>query len=240
VPGRQPLVVARGDGRTYIDRWTKVLQLDPQRRPWMVHVETWNEWHEGTDIAHSREYGRSYIVLTRLFADLWHGGTVLHLPGSYINADRVGWEPRKPRGLELRPSGGDGNWELKAFEDTQAAVTTPNPHSQTGRYLYFNVDDAFAYGLLGGPVLLRVTYGDGGCSSFGIEYDSTVDEGPLAGAFRPAGATAVADTGKWKTVEFRLSDCRFMNRCNGADLRLAVTGGNLELAVSRVDLRKAN
>ena len=30
----------------------------------MVHVETWNEWHEGTDIADSREYGRRYIVLT--------------------------------------------------------------------------------------------------------------------------------------------------------------------------------
>jgi hypothetical protein len=80
VPGRQPLVVEREDGRTYIERWTKVLQLDPRRRPWMVHVETWNEWHEGTDIAHSREYGRSYIVLTRLFADLWHAGTQLRPP----------------------------------------------------------------------------------------------------------------------------------------------------------------
>jgi len=53
VPGRQPLIVERRDGQTYIDRWTKVLQLDPERRPWMVHVETWNEWHEGTDVAHS-------------------------------------------------------------------------------------------------------------------------------------------------------------------------------------------
>ncbi len=238
VPGRQPLIVERHDGRTYIERWTKALQLDTRRRPWMVHVETWNEWHEGTDIAHSREYGRSYIVLTKLFADMWHAGTHLNLPSGYANAGSVAWEPGKPRGLDLRPSGGDGNWELRSFDDARAAVTLPNPHSQTNRYLYFNVDDAFAYGLLDGAVLLRITYRDGGCSSFAVEYDSTRDEGPLAGAFRPAGATAVAGTGTWKMAQFRLPECRFMNRGNGADLRLAVTGGGMELAVSRAEIKK--
>ena len=240
VPGRQPLVVERKDGRTYIDRWTKLLQLDPKARPWMVHVETWNEWHEGTDIAHSREYGRSYIVLTRLFADLWHAGTHLNLPSSYINADSVSWEPDKPRGLDLRPTGGDGNWELRGFAGQRAAVTLPNPHSQATRYLYFNVDDAFAYGLLGKPLRLSITYRDAGCSSLAVEYDSTVNEGPLAGAFRQAGSTAVTGTGLWKTVEFRLPDCRFMNRCNGADLRLVAAGPELELAVRQVRLQKAN
>jgi len=72
VPGRKPLIVQRKDGQTYIDRWKKLLVLEPRQRPWMVHIETWNEWHEGTDIAESGEYGRSYIVLTRLFADMWH------------------------------------------------------------------------------------------------------------------------------------------------------------------------
>jgi len=239
VPGRQPLVVERRDGRTYIERWTKVLQLDPKRRPWMVHVETWNEWHEGTDIAHSREYGRSYIVLTRLFADLWHAGTQLRLPGSYIDAAGVSWGPDKARGLDLRPSGGDGNWERRTFDGVPAAVSTPNPHSQTSRYLYFNVDDAFAYGLAGTGVLLKVTYRDRGCSSFGVEYDSMLDEGPLAGAFRPGAAATITGTGDWKIAEFRLPDCRFMNRGNGADLRLAVQGGGLELAIRRVELSKA-
>jgi len=240
VPGRQPLIVPRQDGGTYIERWTKVLQLDPKRRPWMVHVETWNEWHEGTDVAHSREYGRSYIVLTRLFADLWHSGTRLALPGSYVNADSVSWEPGKPTGVNLQPSGGDGNWELRPFDGTQAAVGTPNPHSPTTRYLYFNVDDAFAYGLAGRGVLLKVTYRDGGCASFGVEYDSMVTEGPHGGAFRPAGGTTVTGTGQWKTAEFRLPDCRFMNRCNGADLRLAASGGEIELAISHVELKKTD
>jgi len=240
VPGRQPLVVDRRDGRTYADRWTKLLQLDPKARPWLVHVETWNEWHEGTDIAQSREYGRTYLVLTRLFADLWHAGARLDLPSSYLNAPGVGWEPDRPGGLDLRPSGGDGNWELREVAGVRAAVTLANPHSPASRYLYFNVDDAFAYGLLGKPVVLTITSRDLGCSSLAVEYDSTVSEGPQDGAFRPAGSTAVAGTGLWKTAEFRLSDCGFMNRGNGADFRLVVAGGPMDLAVSRAGLRKAD
>jgi hypothetical protein len=240
VPGRRPLIVERKDGGTYIDRWTRVLQLDPKIRPWMVHVETWNEWHEGTDIAHSREYGRSYIVLTRLFADLWHAGMCLNLPSSYINARAVSWTPAEPNGLDLRPSGGDGNWELRGFGDARAAVALPNPHSRVSRYLYFNVDDAFAYGLLGRPLLLRITYRDAGCSSLAVEYDSTVNQGPFGGAFRPAGSLAVTSTGAWKTAEFPLPDCCFMNRANGTDFRLVVGGGRGELAVSQLTLQKAD
>ena len=238
VPGREPLIVERRDGRTYIDRWTKTLQLDPAARPWMVHVETWNEWHEGTDIAHSREYDRTYIVLTRLFSDLWHARTQLHFSWSYVNADAIAWQVEKPAGLDVRPSGGDGVWATRAFGDHQAVVSRPNPHSQTSRYLYFDVDDAFACGMVGKGEILRVTYRDAGCSSFAVEYDSTVNEGPLEGAFRPAGRMQVAGTGEWKTAQFRLPDCQFMNRNNGVDFRLAVFGGDFELAVSRVELRK--
>ena len=36
-----------------------------------VMIETWNEFHEGTDIAHSREYGRHYLELNRQYADLF-------------------------------------------------------------------------------------------------------------------------------------------------------------------------
>jgi len=240
VPGRQPLSITRRDGATYIDRWTKVLQLDPATRPWLAHVETWNEWHEGTDIAHSREYGRSYIVLTRLFADMWHAGTQLRFPWGYANAKAVTWEPDQAAGLDLRPSGGDGVWEVRRVEDRHAALSLPNPHSTTSRYLYFNVDDVFAAGLSNEPVKLRVRYRDSGCTSFRVEYDSRVNEGPLEGAFRPAGEVQIADTGLWKTAEFRLSECGFMNRCNGADLRLAVVGGAMEFAVTRAEIRKGD
>lgn len=239
VPGRQPLIVDRRDGATYIERWSKVLQLDPKRRPWMVHVETWNEWHEGTDVAASREYGRAYIALTKLFADMWHSGTQLRLSSGFADAERVSWEPQKAAGITLSPSGGDGNWQPRTIGGVPAVVSMPNPHSPVSRYLYFNVDDVFAYGLGDTPLTLSVTYRDAGCTTMAVEFDSTVNEGPLDGAFRPAGSTAIAGSGQWKTAEFKLSDCRFMNRSNGGDFRLVITGGELELAVRRVELHKA-
>ena len=127
---------------------------------------------------------------------MWHTGTQLRFPWGYANAEAIAWDAKKPTGLDLRASGGDGVWEIRLFGDSRAAVTLANPHSQTGRYLYFDVDDAFASGLMGRPVVLRVTYRDAGCSSFTVEYDSTVNEGPLAGAFRPAGGVEIVGTAR--------------------------------------------
>ena len=239
VPGRTPLVVKRYDGKTYIERWLKVLQLKTERRPWIVHIETWNEWHEGTDIAASREYGRSYIVLTRLFSDMWRTKTNLRLPSSYLDANSVSWQPGQSKGLTLVESAGDGVWKIAKFGDVEAVTSAPNPHSQTSRYLYFNVDDAFAYELYDQTVSVSVTYRDTGCSSFLVEYDSSNPQsGLFEGAFRPVGNVTIEASGKWKTVKFTLPQCRFANRCNGADFRIAILGGDLELAVNNVTLTR--
>jgi hypothetical protein len=239
VPGRQPLIVERHDGQTYIDRWLQLLALRAESRPWIVHVETWNEWHEGTDIAHSREYGRSYIVLTRLFADMWRAKTVLKIASSYADADGVKWMPGRAEGLNIRPSGGDGVWKKVTTPDGEAVVSAANPHSDNNRYLYFDVDGAFAYGLFNQTAVVTVTYHDAGCSAFCIEYDNTDPaKGLLEGAFRKVGNIAIDDTGTWKTAEFNLTQCRFMNRCNDADLRIVVLGGKLELAVKKVELMR--
>ena len=237
VPGRAPLIVERRDGKTYAERWSKVLQLNPKHRPWMVHVETWNEWHEGTDIADSREYGRSYIVLTRRFADMWRTKTQLRVQVPYPDANSVTWGAGQPKGLELRQSGGDGFWKAKKFGTVEAVVSDTNPHSDKSRYLYFNVDDAFAYELFGRTVLVSVTYRDAGCSSFRLEYDNANHQmGSFEGAFRPVGNIPVGRTGKWRTAKFTLPQCRLMNRCNGADFRIVILGGDLALAISRVKL----
>ncbi len=237
VPGRTPLVVERRDGQTYIECWLKVLQLNPDQRPWMMHIETWNEWHEGTDVAHSREYGRSYIVLTRLFADIWRTKTRLSLSAGYADAGSVVWALGRPKGLNLRQSSGDGVWQVKKFAEVESVVSEPNPHLSKSRYLYFNVDDAFAYELFGETVSVSVTYRDAGCSSFRLEYDNANPaKGLFEGAFRAVKGISVGRTGKWKTREFTLPQCRFMNRCNGTDFRIVIIGGDLSLAVSRVEL----
>ena len=237
VPGRKPLIVERRDGQTYIDRWLQVLALRADNRPWIVHVETWNELHEGTDVADSREYGRSYIVLTRLFADMWHTKTVLKIASGYADADSVKWTPGRAEGLNIRPSDGDGVWKKVITPDGEAIVSATNPYSDNNRYLYFDVDGAFAYGLFDQTATVTVTYCDTGCSAFCVEYDNTdPTKGLLDGAFRKIGNVAVGDTGAWKMAEFTLTQCRFANRCNNADFRIVVLGGKLELAVKKVEL----
>jgi hypothetical protein len=70
VPGRQPLVVPRAGGTFYQRNWEDFLR-HPSR---IVMIETWNEFHEGTDIAESKEYGRQYIELTKKYTGLFKSG----------------------------------------------------------------------------------------------------------------------------------------------------------------------
>ncbi|MBI5367878.1 MAG: hypothetical protein HZA54_12635, partial [Planctomycetes bacterium] len=65
VPGRSTPVRDREDGRFY-ERACRVALLSDAE---IAVVETWNEFHEGTDVCASKEYGRAYIDATRRFAD---------------------------------------------------------------------------------------------------------------------------------------------------------------------------
>jgi hypothetical protein len=67
---RSTLIVDRQGGDDYRQAWEQLLAMDPH--PWLVHVETWNELIEGSDIAESKEFGRLYIDLTRQYADRFH------------------------------------------------------------------------------------------------------------------------------------------------------------------------
>jgi len=143
------------------------------------------------------------------------------------------------QGLAIRPSGGDGVWRAMEFAGSEAVVADVNPFSNESRYLYFNVDDAFAFDLFDQTVVVSVTYRDAGCASFHIEYDNTdPGKGAMEGAFRTTGNVSVSGTGSWKSAELTLTRCRFMNRCNGADLRIVVLGGDLALAVSKIKLTR--
>jgi hypothetical protein len=77
VPGRNHIIVARKAGDRYRQAWEKLLALDVAQRPKIAVVETWNEFHEGTDIADSKEYGRQYIDLTARYAKRFKRGDQL-------------------------------------------------------------------------------------------------------------------------------------------------------------------
>jgi hypothetical protein len=61
IPGRGGVYRPRDGGRWYTTNFQKAIA---SRKP-LLAIETWNEFHEGSNICESREYGRLYIDLTR-------------------------------------------------------------------------------------------------------------------------------------------------------------------------------
>jgi hypothetical protein len=74
VPDRNHIVAPRKNGDRYRQAWEKLLSLEPSQRPKIAVIETWNEFHEGTDIAESKEYGRQYINLTTQYVERFKRG----------------------------------------------------------------------------------------------------------------------------------------------------------------------
>ena len=54
------LAVARFDGRSYRMQWERAMEADPH---WVL-ITSFNEWHEGSEIEPSVEYGDEYIHMT--------------------------------------------------------------------------------------------------------------------------------------------------------------------------------
>jgi hypothetical protein len=236
VPGRDPLVRPRDGGRFYEFSWQRLLGRNPDTRPRLVHLETWNEFHEGTEICETKEYGRKYIEMTRRFADLFHRNTWLDLSKIEPALETPRGTPQEDAGVTIldKPRG-DGPVAVRSLGDKEAWVTRPNEFSEN-RYLYFDVDDYSIYDV---DTTLEVTvaYWDSGTDSFVLHYDSADPElSGLAQEFRSSGGRKLHGSETWKEATFRLPHARFANRANGADFRLATHGGNL--AVHRVVVRR--
>lgn len=237
VPGREPLVVPRENGAFFERNWTRFLR-NPSR---LVHVETWNEYHEATDIAASREYGRQYLELNRKYVDLF----------------KAGIKPPRPRGpysdvksVEVTLAATNQAHGLIQFEQADG-VTSPTeagdePCRETvrtaysGRYFYFRLDDSFKWAdrML---VDAEVGYFDEGSGRFRIEYDGSDTNAPFNGAYTASRTAAtLGNTRQWKTAKFRLLEARFLNSQNGgADFRIAVQADRLRVrrvAVTRLGL----
>lgn len=236
VPGRQPLVVEREQGAFYRRQWEKFL-----RRPsHVVMVETWNEFHEGTDVAESKEYGREYIALTRKYADLF----------------RQGWRPPISEGKYTRAKSvavtlGATNVEagLKQI-DHEDGVTRPGEFNgrparhvsangaKPSRYIYFAVDETFKAADTAN-FIAEVDYFDAGPGTLGLEFDGSDESAPFSGAYsRSPDAVRLLGDRQWKRASFRMPRARLLNSQNrGADFRLTV--GETKLPVARVELKKS-
>jgi glycoprotein endo-alpha-1,2-mannosidase len=60
----------RLDGRVYRVLWDEAIKAKPD---WVL-ITTWNEWHEGSEIEPSLEYGGQYLQLTRDYAARFRQG----------------------------------------------------------------------------------------------------------------------------------------------------------------------
>lgn len=232
VPGRTPLVRTRDEGRFYRYGWEKLLDIEPAERPWLVHVETWNEFHEGTEVCETKEYGRLYIELTRRYADIFHKQGKLDSGDRMPKLASVSATPQAPQGLTLYTNpNGDGVAEAIEVNGVKAWQTRPNRHSGN-RYLYFDADYTFLYD--GDETLsVVVEYLDAGKGQLVLEYDSA--DQSVVGIpryFRRAGSKQFQDSGEWRQARFNLPHAHFAGRSNGGDLRLANPGG--ELTISRI------
>ncbi len=237
VEGRWPLVRKRLGGRFYRWSWEKLLAMDPAARATLVHVETWNEFHEGTEICESLEYGRQYIELTRRYAEMFRAGKRIERPIAKPVPAVVSVTARQTDGIRVVPQqAGDGPVVVRTAAGRAALSTAPNNCSPTHRYLYFDVDDLFAHDT-DEPVIVTISYCDDGAASFALEYDSADPKltGP-AQTFRAGGAWPIAGTKKWKQITLTLPHARFAGRTNGVDFRLSVTGG--DLAVGHIAIRR--
>jgi hypothetical protein len=218
VPGRAPLVVPRENGNFYRRNWEAFL-----RRPCQfVMIETWNEFHEGTDICESKEYGRQYINLTRQYAALFKRGWTPPPPeGKFKNAPRVeiilGAHPRE-LGLRLVENA-DGATAPATVANSEAI----RPAGNQSRFIYFAADDAFKWSNAM-RARLEVEYFDAAPGRLSVEFDSADASAPHIGAYTPAGRTAhLTGARGWKTALFELRRARFWNsENNAADFRLAI------------------
>lgn len=234
VPGRKPLVREREGGKFYEESWRKFL-----RRPSnFVMIETWNEFHEGTDIAESRESGRKYIELTRKYSDMFKRGQKPPRPaGKFGSSDSVS--------ISLAAKNVENGLRQIECEDGETSVIMEadrtarrvKPFRQSPRYLYFAADDSFKWAD-SMHALLEVEYFDAGGGRLGVEFDGGDTNAPDAGAYSHSPDTALLTGDKtWKTARFELHGARFLNSENGgADLRLVGETG--ELIVGRASLKR--
>ena len=235
VPGRDPIVIPREDGGYY--RRNLYYALTSGRN--ILWLETWNEHHEATNINHTAEYGRQYIEITREHADLFRQGEVPPRPdpGAYAGAAAVTASPAGGQGLELLDVPGDGIWEVV---ETAGAAAWQTTGDAPGRYLYFDIDDGFAYFDTPVDVRVEIEFLDVGGGRLELHYDDYAPGGParLADHYRSQPVTSIGDSGEWRIVTVTLQAVRFANGQNGgADLRLWA-GEDRDLAVRRVTLAR--
>lgn len=242
VPGRTTPVRDREEGKFYEDSWLQALVRAYVHDMNIVVIETWNEFHEGTDIANSREYGRQYIDMTRHFVERFKAGFMPEeFPGKeFLGVSKIWVDYQEnPEGCGVwNVQSADG--ETSMTEKDGVACIAPLKTQHAGVYVYFKINEFFKIDKKDALYRLTVEYYDAPFVSFSVQYDSKDPAATLDGAYKDIGLVKGTGSNTWKTTEFTLKDARFVGRQNaGADFRIDLHQ-NLDLFVKAVSLEVVN
>lgn len=208
LPDRAGQVQDRKCGRFYADVW----DIASNSSAYLVVVETWNEYHEASGVASSREYGRTYIDLTAHYANQWK----LNNQNDYSSA-QVLWadmgEVTYRKGVGPAFNFPDGKWGVTTINGREAAYST-NSSTPPSHFIWFAVNDSFI-GTEPAEVWITVEYYDGGTDKWWLEYNSSSDIHAFASSVELEGSM------QWKQHTFYLPDANFQNQQSlGSDFRL--------------------
>ena len=248
------ITVDRRSGATYDGQWQAIWNGPPLDD---IAITSFNEWHEGTQIEPSgygqaatgsdvvcapgaggryQDYGSvgasGYLYRTN---DWVRRFATSPLPGSFASRTSVTetlGATNSDDGLsQLDSSDGLTTAGVAMGRSARAATPTGNPR----RYMYFSVQNQFAYALAKGrKITVAVTLLDTGGGPVSLMYDGLKDP------FTRSATSFTLKGGKvWRTFTWKIADAYFANRENsGADLRL-LTPGDRATWVSSVTVSRS-
>lgn len=253
VPGRTTLTRDRLGGAYYAGSWLLAIESNPR----MVIIETWNELHEGTGISPTLEDGRTYVELTRVFADKFHSGVeVEKARWAATLKEFIGAQPSRSTGREFSSklwlscspdrNGGvaqdglrldtgqaDGPFKVTEYNERKCihAVRGISPY----RFLFFDVADPYYYDH-SGKITLEVTYFDEGTIPIYVEYDTIGTPRTIATRYHRGTADLPrTNSMKWRTERIVLDSARFANGQNGGcDFRLVSERADMHIESIRL------
>jgi hypothetical protein len=232
VPGRTTPKRERENGKFYENSWKKLLIKAKEQNIRIVAIETWNEFHEGTDIAESREYGRKYIELTRKYVDMFKKGVIPKDISSspYASMKEVSivmGNPNLEKGLQQIDLE-DGITKTEKIGDV--TYRYPIETKWPVLYIYIRVDDDFL-SYADTNVNVTIEYLDKEKGWFRLDYDSNDIKAILGGAYTPTETVNLVGDGKIKSYTFTLKRAKFANRENGgSDFRIATNSEGLYIS----------
>jgi len=109
------------------------------------------------------------------------------------------------------------------------------PMDTGDQYFYLAIDDGYLYNESGTTRYVEVCYYDDQSTSVYMQpqYDAVGDG--VGNIYRSASSVYFTNTGKWKTVTWTLTECKFANRQNaGADFRIYVGAYTVKIDSVRV------